>query len=39
MSSQLLNYSLGLDCSSDDFKVCFLNFDTEQTYKVKGSMS
>jgi len=37
MSSQLLNYSLGLDCSSDDFKVCFLNFDTEQTYKVKGS--
>lgn len=37
MSSQLLNYSLGLDCSSEDFKVCFINFDTEQKHVIKGS--
>lgn len=37
MNPQLLNYSLGLDCSSDDFKACFINFDTDQKHVIKGS--
>lgn len=37
MIDDLLSYSVGIDISKSDFKVCFSSYDTEQVFKVKSS--